>query len=155
VHISPDGTRLAAGAKDGSVLVWDLSSGDVVAKLPPQDVPVSCLRWSKSGDRLAIALGDFVDRDTSLLLIWMPQESALVTEQPLAEPAGALDWFGDDRALLVAAWSGQAIVWNVNAGAPGETWQVDKDQVSSAAWSPDCPLVTKLLANQSRTGSVP
>jgi beta-lactamase regulating signal transducer with metallopeptidase domain len=155
VHISPDGTRVAAGAKDGSAIVWDRASGEVVAKLPPQFGPVSCLRWSAGGDRLAIALGDFVDRENSLLLIWTPEEGVIVTEQPLAEPAGALDWLGNDQALLVAAWSGQAIVWNIAAGAPGETWQVDKDQVSAAAWSADCPLVPTSLADQLLHGSEP
>lgn len=155
VHISPDGTRVAAGAKDGSAIVWNLASGDVVAALPPRDVPVSCLRWSKDGQRLAIALGDFLDRDHSLLLIWSPELSAIVTEQPLAEPAGALDWLGADQTLLIAAWSGQAIVWSVGAGEPRDTWQVGKDDVSAAAWSADCPLVPRLLTDQFLTDTEP
>ena len=155
VHISPDGTRLAAGARDGSAIVWDLASEEVVAQLPPQAAQVSCLRWSAGGDRLAVAVGDFLDRDSSRLLIWSPDESAIVTEQPLADPAGALAWFAVDEALLVAAWSGQAIVWSVVTLEPGETWQVDKDQVSAAAWSADCPLVPPLLADQYLTGSEP
>ncbi|HZL90828.1 MAG TPA: M56 family metallopeptidase [Pirellulaceae bacterium] len=153
VHISPDGSRLAAGARDGSVVVWELASGEITAQLPSQSAPVSCVRWSASGDRLAIAVGDFLDRESSQLLIWSPDQGTIETEQPLEEPAGAIAWFADDEALLIAAWSGQASVWNVVAAEPGDSWQVDKDLVSASAWSADCPLVPQLLAEQYSTAS--
>lgn len=70
--IAGDGRRLAAGAADGSVLVWDLSSGEQLARLAGQDAAVSCIRWSRAGDRLAVALGRWSDREQASLVIWSP-----------------------------------------------------------------------------------
>lgn len=155
VHISPDGKQVAAGASDGSVFVWEVTRGDVLAQLPPQVAAVSCLRWSHRGDRLAVTLGTFLDYENSSLLLWTPQENVVVREQPLDKPAGAMDWLGADDALIVADWSGHASLSSVATGEVTGQWQVDKDLVSAAAWSPDCPLVTRYLADQFLTGSQP
>jgi dipeptidyl aminopeptidase/acylaminoacyl peptidase len=152
IHVSLDGRHVAAGAKDGSVLVWDIASGDVAAQLPLHGAAVSCVRWSPRGDRLAITLGDFLDQEGSILLIWSPTENIVVREQPLENPAGALAWLGDD-ALLMADWSGQALLWSTRSGKSLGAWQVEKDQVSAAAWSADCPLVNRYLTDQFLTGS--
>lgn len=147
VHVSFDG-KLAAGAEDGSVQAWDLTSGDLLAQLPPGDAPVNCVRWSKRGDRLAIGVGAWSQRDEARLLIWAPQESVLVAEQPLDEPVGALGWLGDDEALIAAAWNGDAIVWSTTTSEMVGSLQMDKDKVSAAAWSADCPLVSSQFAER-------
>jgi beta-lactamase regulating signal transducer with metallopeptidase domain len=160
IQISPDGRSVAAGSRDGSLLIWDLVTGDETVRLPRQDSPVSCLRWSKSGDRLAITLGSWSEGEQAELLIWRPHEG--ITRQALAEPAGALDWLDKDQALIVAAWNGQGHIWKVSAVEPAvgrsapQSYQleptgqimIEKDQVSAAAWSPDCPLVSKWMADQ-------
>jgi WD40 repeat protein len=148
VHMSSDGIRVAAGAADGSVLVWEAESGDVLAQLPPQAAPVSCLRWDPSSDRLAIALGGFTSETSAAgLLIWSPVNGVVLAENPLAEPAGALDWV-DDGTLMLASWSGAARLWSIAAGAPIAEYQVDKNQVSAASWSPDCPLIARPVDDQ-------
>lgn len=155
VHVSPDGSQVAAGAADGSVLVWEIASGDVVAQLPPGEAAVSCLRWSQRGDRLAVTLGSFVDHANSSLLVWSPEENAIVREQRLERPAGALDWLGEDRTLVIADWSGRAIFWDIDVGEASGQWRVDKTLVSAAAWSPDCPLASRYLADQFLPGAQP
>lgn len=39
----------------------------------------------------------------------------MLAEQALPEPAGGIDWLADDDSLIIAAWSGEARVWNVSA----------------------------------------
>ncbi len=153
VHISPDGTYVAAGTANGSVLVWEIASGDVVAQLPPSDAAVSCLRWSQRGDRLAVTRGSFVDHERSTLLLWDPLENVVIRQQRLEKPAGALDWLGDDRYFVIADWSGRGNLWDVDTGEAAGQWQVDKTLVSAAAWSPDCPLVSRNAADQFFTGA--
>ena len=147
VHISPDGLLVAAGAADGGVLVWDIASGDVIAQLPPGNVAASCVRWSKQGDRLAVTLGSFVDHERSSLVVWRPHENIVVHRQRLPKPAGAIDWLGEGSNLIVADWSGQGTLWDLDSADVVGQWQVDKTLVSAAAWSPDCPLVSRLLAD--------
>jgi beta-lactamase regulating signal transducer with metallopeptidase domain len=146
VQISPDGQHVAAGARDGEVLVWSLASGDEEARLSLPDTPVSCLRWSQGGDSLAIAFGRWSDADQATLVIWSPDKDAIVLEEPLAAPAGALDWLEQGKTLVIAGWDGQAQVWNIAAESPVWSLQLEKNDVSAAAWSPDCPLALELLA---------
>ena len=123
------------------------------------------------GDRLAIALGDWQQPDdealmtnSAALVIWPPQKR--ITRYALDAPVGALDWVNGDKTLLLGKWDGWCRAWPLDiartTGAgeplpaspphPGEApsgsgqVQVDKDQVSAAHWSPDCPLVSKEIA---------
>jgi beta-lactamase regulating signal transducer with metallopeptidase domain len=146
VHISPDGRRVAAGSQEGAILVWDLESGDEVARLNLPSVPVSCLRWSKGGDRLAITFGRWSDANRASLAIWSPDAGAIDLEAPLSAPAGALEWLDQDQRVIVADWNGQAQVWSIAQGEPSWSVQLEKDDVSAAAWSPDCPLLTEWTA---------
>jgi bla regulator protein BlaR1 len=145
VAFAPDGLRVAAGAADGSVLIWTVGEEDAVARLPRQDAPVSCLRWSKTGDRLAIALSEWSNRDSSSLVVWRPGEAAVSKEVPLDHSLGALDWL-DDEAVLVADWSGAAQVVDLASGMPVESFWLSKDSVSAAAFSPDCRLTPRWQA---------
>jgi len=143
--------RIAAGAKDGSVLVWDLASREEVARLPPADVSVSCLRWSEQGDKLAISFGDFSDRDEGGLAIWSPLDNVLLWQRALDRPIAALAWLPGDDGLLVADWKGEAQLWQPGEESPRYSTllgQGGKQTVEAANWSADCPLVPSWLANQ-------
>jgi bla regulator protein blaR1 len=156
VQISPDGSRVAAGARDGSVHVWDLGNGSLVAQLPGQESSAGvCLRWSPRGDLLAIVQGDFRDHENSSLLIWNPEDNAIVVQQILDEPAGALDWVEGDESIVLSGWSGRSIVWTIATGQVVDGWMIEKDRVSAAAWSPDCPLTPQLRINQFSDGAPP
>ncbi len=151
LHIAPRGRSLAAGSSDGSVVVWDLTSGDEVARLPRQEAAVSCLRWSKRGDRLAIALGAWDQPDEAALLVWLPGKG--VTRLKVKEPVGALDWLGEDESVLIADWNGRCQIHSVEEVREGRAGSVsreptghlivDKDHVSACGWSPDCRLISK------------
>jgi beta-lactamase regulating signal transducer with metallopeptidase domain len=140
LHISPDGRRLAAGAQDGSVLVWDLTTGQEVARLAWNAPAVSCVRWSRGSDRLAIGYGGWSDGEQASLAVWSPEEGAPTLELPLSQPAGAVEWLEQNDTLAIASWSGQTQVWSLNTSQPVWQMQLDKDVVSSAAWSPNCTL---------------
>jgi beta-lactamase regulating signal transducer with metallopeptidase domain len=160
VHISPDGKRVAAGSSDGSVLVWDLADASVVRhSLQHQDVPVSCVRWSSRGDRLAIALGAY-NAAAPELLIWIPADDTREPQRhPLQKPLGALAWLADDANLALAAWGEDKIssmascqVWNLKTGEPtGQVITIEKDQVSAARFSADCQLISKSIADEVMT----
>jgi WD40 repeat protein len=147
---------VAAGDADGRVVVWDVATGDESARLARQDAPVRCLRWTSRCDRLAVCLGDWTDREHAALLVWSPDESIVIDRHSLAEPSGAIDWLAGDRSLIVAMWDGRAQIVSAETGEP--TSELDlgkdgKDLVSAAAWSPDCPLVPRWLAERLLAGA--
>jgi WD40 repeat protein len=60
VAYSPDGRRLATGNLDGSVKVWDATSGypRELLTLGGQSLPLGHVTFSPDGSRLAAAGGD-------------------------------------------------------------------------------------------------
>ena len=143
------GNRIAAGSADGSVALIDLTFG---AETRLSGLPhVACVRWSPSGDRLAIGLGFFQD-SAGGLLVWDPQSSASPEEHGLQLPVAAIDWVGDS-SILIADWSGQCQSFDVATGEATTAQKVQKMAVSAAAWSPDCPLVTTWQAQQHAAGA--
>lgn len=149
IHISPDGRQVAAGTSAGHVLIWELATGEIVSRLVEFRQPVACLRWSPHGDRLAIAFGEWSNHQSATLVVWSPDENVLRLEQSLPQSAGAVEWQADD-AVLVADWKGHAFVWRADGGEILSELQFDKNDVSAAAWSADCPLVKKDWANPTR-----
>lgn len=148
VTFSPDGQYLAAGDADGRVLVWSLATGDVSHRFARQDAPIGAVRWSSGGDRLAIGVGDWASRERAALVVWVPQEGVVLSQHELDEPPGAVDWLPGDKALVVADWYGRAQVWSTESGEVISDLRLDKDLVSAAAWSPNCPLVPRWSADR-------
>ena len=139
---SPDGRRIAAGAADGSALIWDLETGDSSTLLDAQPVPVHCIRWSNDGQRLAISLGgDFGESESASLIIYDAADGRVQSKFALSEPAGAIAWLADERALLAADYNGGGTILQLADGAVLSRVPLGKDRVSAAQWSPDCPLL--------------
>ncbi|HEX5444587.1 MAG TPA: hypothetical protein VFW87_12185, partial [Pirellulales bacterium] len=152
--IDADGRRLAAGAADGSVRVWDLSSCEPIARLPTQDLQelaVSCVRWSRRGDRLAVSLGRWTDREQASLVIWSPDKGHTAS-YAITAPAGAIEWLADDGSLLLADWDGRGRIWRLAEESPSAWLALSKDAVSAAAWSPDCRLISPWQREQLASG---
>ena len=59
---SPDGTRLAAGCRDNTVRLIDVTRRQQVAELRGHTDYVHAVAWSPDGTRLASASGDFTVR---------------------------------------------------------------------------------------------
>jgi beta-lactamase regulating signal transducer with metallopeptidase domain len=158
VAFAPVGSRFAAGSSDGTVIVWDVAAQDAEIRLANQGTAVGCLRWSPSGDRLAVALGSFLTPDSGRLIVWLPASGAIQAEGPLAAPLGALDWLSDG-ALLLADWSGGAVIHHLDANQPDRPVQLDddplvsKNKVSEAHWSPNCRLVSDWTASDLLSGA--
>lgn len=155
IHISPDGSRLAAGTTSGSVLVWDMASADEIGRLERPGSAISCVRWSPNGNDLAITRGDWSEREQSGLIVWSPAEDIVLHEQSLSMPVGALDWMGQDNSLLIVGWDGQSQIWSLSTKQVVTEMQLDKDQVSAAAWSADCLLLNQGIEIESRAGLNP
>ena len=62
VAFHPDGTRLATAGRDRAVLLWDLATGQEVARLQGHTSYVWSLAFSPDGATLASGSGDFTVR---------------------------------------------------------------------------------------------
>lgn len=155
IQLSPDGNRLAAGTRSGSVVVWDVASGDEIGRLERRGTAISCVRWSPHGNDLAISLGDWSDHEQARLVLWSPAEDVVLHEHSLPQPVGALNWMEQDNMLLMVGWDGYSQIWSLSARQVVFEMQLDKDRVSAAAWSADCLLLNQGVEIESRVGLNP
>jgi WD40 repeat protein len=87
VAFHPDGTRLAAGGRDGAVWLWDLARGEAVVRLPGHKSYVWSLAFSPDGATLASGSGDNTVRlwDTAPLKTRYQARREAVALRPEAE----------------------------------------------------------------------
>ncbi len=55
IAVSPDGTLLAAGGLDGTVMIWNVESATLLAKLTHDAGPVYGLAFSRGSKKLVAA----------------------------------------------------------------------------------------------------
>jgi len=100
-ELSPDGERVASGDESGTVRVFDVPTGGLIATSPVHAGRVRAIRFHPSGRR--VATGGFDRR----LALWSAEDGSLLYSSAGYEPstAGSID-FSPDGALIAAAWEG-------------------------------------------------
>jgi hypothetical protein len=69
VRFSPDGTRVATGAGDGVVAIWDASELAVLRTHDRAEGPIRGISWSHDGAHLAIASGGAEETQKTLEIV--------------------------------------------------------------------------------------
>jgi WD40 repeat protein len=149
---SASGTKFAAGSTEGTISVWNTADELETSRLSHTGIAVSCLRWSPTGGQIAAALGAWSSTEAARCIVWSPTTGEISLDRPLDRPVGALDWLSPS-ALLVADWEGSATVLPLAEAAVDYAFVLEKDIVSAAHWSPDCPLVAPWQAQQLATAA--
>lgn len=108
VAFSPDGTRLAVGLDDGTVVLWDVTSNRLIYELDGHEQQVRGLDFSPSGELLASGSFD----DTAIL--WNVK-----TGQPVETLSGhsnsvtSVEFSPDGTLLATGSSDGTVILWPV------------------------------------------
>jgi WD40 repeat protein len=131
--ISPDGTRLAAGAMDGTVRLWDATEGQILHTLKGRDTELYAVAFA-SGGRLVLTTGDKGVISTF----------DAGTGRKRGELQGLQGWSADlacsPDGRSVAGWGhdGKILIWDIRGGPPRQALEGDAGKWGLAlAWSPD------------------
>jgi WD40 repeat protein len=124
LDLSPDGQHLLAGSLAGELLIVDIVSGIVQAKLPSHPLGVLAARWSSDGSRWASGGQD------GLLRIG-DRTGATLSEHALARWVEHLAW-SPKGPLAASAGRTLTVV-----GAPGDAHRFDSvsSTITAVAWS--------------------
>jgi WD40 repeat protein len=134
-----DGARLASAGLDGTMRVWDVSSGRSLHVLPCPDARLASLAVAPGGNRVAVGgYGPGGRGSRSTIRIFDTGSGAVVAD--LAESAGAalaLLYSRDGRRLYSGADDGAVRVWDVESGQVLLTAQAHSEAILWLAQSAD------------------
>src|SRR5262249_23267853 len=134
VAFSPDGTRLASSSRDGTVKIWDATTGQEVHTLKGRPHYVAALAFSADGKRLATVSGDGP-------AIWDPATGEKVVTLPGGHSdATFLVFSADGTHLTIGGVSDQVSflrVFDTSTGRLAKTLNGPPNGVHGASLSPD------------------
>jgi WD40 repeat protein len=126
---SPDGKRIASTSKDGTIQVWDASSGNKITTFSGQKQPFYAL-WSPDGSRIAS-----IGIDDTTVQIWNATTGqSLLSFTAHTSSVNNIDWSAKRNRIVSTSKDGLVMIWNPDTG------QVEKsypDKGEQTSWSPD------------------
>ena len=133
VTYSPDGTRLATGSEDGSVKVWDSSSGALLQTFPGGHTGIVWnVVYSPDGTRLATANADGTGK------VWdAATGKELLTLTGHANQVKDIAFSLDGKQLITSSDDGSVKIWDAATGKELLTIVRDAGPIASIDISPD------------------
>ena len=137
VSFSPDGSTLASGADDGTVKLWDVATGAMIATLEGHTDGVTSVSFSPDGSTLASGADD------GTVKLWDVATGAMIaTLEGHTDGVTSVSFSPDGSTLASGADDGTVKLWDVATRAMIATLEGHTDGVRSVSFSPDGTTLT-------------
>ena len=147
VSFSPDSTVLASLCIGDVLCLWDVASGEQLARVERPGMVDRQRALPFTPDGTAVAVGT---ADGGILLFESPSGRLLREFEPHATFPEASVFSGDSKLFAAGDWDGLIAVWDVETGRLVRTLSGHRDHVTSVAFAPG----DGLLASASADGTV-
>jgi WD40 repeat protein/DNA-binding SARP family transcriptional activator len=131
IRFSPDGTQIATGDVKGNVDFWDVATGRRVGReIGGQNGAVISVSYSPDGKEVMTTSSDGKFR-----LIDIATGKLVGAPLPGDGAAGWGTFFPNGKQIVVALWSGDGVVWNVDPSAwAAQACRVAHRNLTPAEW---------------------
>lgn len=145
IAFSSNGSNMASSSLDGTVILWDVSTGQVNATLKGHSDPVLSVSFSPDGKIVASGSSD------GTVILWDTLtglgKTSLIGHK---DKVLSVSFSPDRKTLASGSYDNTVIVWDIATGQPRTILTGHTDSVLSVAYGPD----GKTLASGSSDGTV-
>jgi WD40 repeat protein len=107
VGFSPDGTRIASGAEDNTVILWNAAAGQLLLALTGHANAVTCVAFSPDGLRVASGSRD------NTIRVWDASSGKLLRQMNAGATVNSLAYSPDGKTLACGFIENRVQLWNV------------------------------------------
>lgn len=131
VVFSPDGTKLATGAEDKQIRIWDIASKSIRHVFTGHEQDIYSLDFSKNGRFVASGSGDRTAR------VWDLETSQQVLTLSIEDGVTTVAISPDGNYVAAGSLDKVVRLWDAKTGYLVERLEGHKDSVYSVAFSPN------------------
>ena len=134
---SPDSKILASTSFYGTILLWDIETGQLRHNLPAHTDSITALTFSP--DNRTLASGGYwsLDAESTIHLWDIHTGQLLTTVEGHTDPVFALAFSPDSGTLASAGWDNTIHLWHPQTGQLHRTFEGDTAPVLALAFLPD------------------
>ncbi|AFZ27544.1 WD40 repeat-containing protein [Cylindrospermum stagnale PCC 7417] len=142
VAVSADGKTLASSSADGTIKLWDITTGKLIKTLNHR-YQVYGVAWNRDSKTLASVSGNEI-------IIWNVTTGKRLKTLTGSDGFWSVTWSPNGKKLASGSWDKTIRLWDANTGKIIKTLTGHTSEVYNVVWSPD----SKTLASGSGDSTI-